>query len=139
VADWKGREAIRANLKAFIDTGFTALHRVTEYWDGGFLKVFRGVVDMTPDEVEADGASHDDPFLLYGREGQQQGASLDRRSGTGFFRLVFSRWSAASAAIVPWIKTCNPDPRHYSTPKRADQGCISIKSNEVSVGNESDR
>ena len=47
VADWKGREAIRANLKAFIDTGFTALHHVTEYWDGGFLKVFRGVVDMT--------------------------------------------------------------------------------------------
>ena len=50
VADWKGREAIRANLKAFIDTGFTALHHVTEYWDGGSLKVFRGVVDMTPDD-----------------------------------------------------------------------------------------
>jgi hypothetical protein len=50
VADWKGREAIRANLKAFIDTGFTALHHVTEYWDAGFLKVFRGVVDMTPDD-----------------------------------------------------------------------------------------
>ena len=49
VADWKGREAIRANLKAFIDTGFTALHHVTEYWDGGSLNVFRGVVDMTPD------------------------------------------------------------------------------------------
>jgi hypothetical protein len=50
VADWKGREAIRSNLKAFIDTGFTALHHVTEYWDGGNLKVFRGVVDMTPDD-----------------------------------------------------------------------------------------
>jgi SnoaL-like domain len=49
VADWHGREAIRANLKAFIDTGFTAQHHVTEYWDGGSLKVFRGVVDMTPD------------------------------------------------------------------------------------------
>jgi hypothetical protein len=49
VADWKGREAIRANLKAFVDTGFTALHHVTEFWDAGFLKVFRGVVDMTPD------------------------------------------------------------------------------------------
>jgi hypothetical protein len=49
VADWKGREAIRANLKAFVDTGFTALHHVTEYWDGGSLKVFCGVVDMTPD------------------------------------------------------------------------------------------
>jgi hypothetical protein len=50
VADWKGREAIRANLKAFIDTGFTAQHHVTEYWDGGPLKIFRGVVDMTPDD-----------------------------------------------------------------------------------------
>lgn len=50
VADWKGREAIRANLKAFIDTGFTARHHVTEYWDAGFLKVFRGGVDMTPDD-----------------------------------------------------------------------------------------
>jgi hypothetical protein len=50
VADWKGREAIRANLKAFIDTGFTAQHHVTEYWDAGSLKVFRGVVDMTPED-----------------------------------------------------------------------------------------
>lgn len=49
VADWHGREAIRANLRAFIDTGFTAHHHVTEFWDGGQLKVFRGVVDMTPD------------------------------------------------------------------------------------------
>jgi hypothetical protein len=50
VADWHGREAIRANLKAFIDTGFTALHDVKEYWDGGALKVFRGTVTMTPDD-----------------------------------------------------------------------------------------
>jgi hypothetical protein len=50
VADWKGREAIRNNLKAFIDTGFTARHHVAEYWDAGFLKVFHGVVDMTPDD-----------------------------------------------------------------------------------------
>ena len=49
VADWHGREAIRRNLKAFIDTGFTAKHHVMEYWDGGALKVFHGVVDMTPD------------------------------------------------------------------------------------------
>jgi hypothetical protein len=48
VADWHGREAIRSNLKAFIDTGFTALHEVKEYWDGGSLKVFRGTVTMTP-------------------------------------------------------------------------------------------
>ena len=50
VAAWKGREAIRDNLRAFIDTGFTALHDVAEYWDGGALKVFRGFVTMTPDD-----------------------------------------------------------------------------------------
>ena len=50
VAEWNGREAIRQNLRAFIDTGFTALHDVTEYWDGGSLKVFRGIVTMTPDD-----------------------------------------------------------------------------------------
>jgi hypothetical protein len=50
VADWHGRETIRNNLRAFIDTGFTALHNVTEYWDGGLLKVFRGIVTMTPDD-----------------------------------------------------------------------------------------
>jgi hypothetical protein len=50
VADWHGRETIRANLKAFIDTGFSALHDVQEYWDGGCLKVFRGTVTMTPDD-----------------------------------------------------------------------------------------
>ncbi len=50
VAQWNGREAIRDNLRAFIDTGFTALHDVVEYWDGGSLKVFRGIVTMTPDD-----------------------------------------------------------------------------------------
>jgi len=50
VADWHGRDTIRNNLRAFIDTGFTALHDVTEYWDGGLLKVFRGIVTMTPDD-----------------------------------------------------------------------------------------
>ena len=51
VADWKGRETIRENLRAFIDTGFTALHDVAEYWDGGLLKVFRGTVTMTPNDA----------------------------------------------------------------------------------------
>jgi hypothetical protein len=50
VADWHGRETIRANLRAFIDTGFTALHQIDEYWDGGSLKIFRGTVTMTPDD-----------------------------------------------------------------------------------------
>jgi hypothetical protein len=50
VADWHGREQIRQNLRAFIDTGFTTLHDVIEYWDGGSLKVFWGTVTMTPDD-----------------------------------------------------------------------------------------
>ena len=50
VADWHGREQIRENLRAFIDTGFTALHHVVEYWDSASLKVFRGTVTMTPDD-----------------------------------------------------------------------------------------
>ena len=50
VADRHGREAIRDNLRAFIDTGFTALHEVGEYRDGGTLKVFRGTVAMAPDD-----------------------------------------------------------------------------------------
>jgi len=50
VADWHGREAIRDNLRAFIDTGFTARHDVVEYWDSPLLKVFHGKVTMTPDD-----------------------------------------------------------------------------------------
>jgi hypothetical protein len=41
------REAIRENLRAFIDTGFTAHHDVVEYWDSPTLKVFHGKVGMT--------------------------------------------------------------------------------------------
>jgi hypothetical protein len=51
VAEWNGREAIRENLRQFIDTGFTAHHDVLEYWDGGLLKVFRGNVRMTFDDT----------------------------------------------------------------------------------------
>jgi hypothetical protein len=51
VGDWRGRDVIRASLRAFIDTGFTAHHDVLEYWDGGALKVFRGIVTMRPDDV----------------------------------------------------------------------------------------
>jgi hypothetical protein len=50
VAEWNGREQIREGLRAFIDTGFTAHHDVAEYWDGGLLKVFRGIVTMTPND-----------------------------------------------------------------------------------------
>ncbi|MEO8153898.1 MAG: nuclear transport factor 2 family protein [Rhizobacter sp.] len=51
VARWTGREQIRESLRAFIDTGFTAHHDVLEYWDGGQLKIFRGIVTMTPDDA----------------------------------------------------------------------------------------
>jgi hypothetical protein len=50
VAEWNGREQIRDSLRAFIDKGFTAHHDVEEYWDGGSLKVFRGVVTMKFDD-----------------------------------------------------------------------------------------
>src|ERR1700742_1147608 len=33
VGDRHAREAIRANLRAFVDKGFTAHHDVVEYWD----------------------------------------------------------------------------------------------------------
>lgn len=46
VADWHGREAIRRNLRDFIDKGFTAHHDVVEYWDSPTLKVFHGKVGM---------------------------------------------------------------------------------------------
>lgn len=50
VADWHGRETIRDNLRAFIDTGFTAYHEVVEYWDSPTLKIFHGTVAMTFDD-----------------------------------------------------------------------------------------
>ena len=50
VADWHGREAIRENLRAFIDKGFTAHHDVVEYLDSPLLKVFHGKVAMRFDD-----------------------------------------------------------------------------------------
>jgi hypothetical protein len=50
VSDWHGREAIRENLRTFVDRNFTAHHEVVEYWDGGQIKVFRGFVTMIPND-----------------------------------------------------------------------------------------
>jgi hypothetical protein len=50
VADWHGREAIRNNLRQFIDKGFTAHYDVEEYWDSPLLKVFYGKVGMKFDD-----------------------------------------------------------------------------------------
>jgi hypothetical protein len=52
VADWRGRETIRENLRAFIDTGFTAHHEVVEYWDSPLLKIFHGIVGMKFDDPD---------------------------------------------------------------------------------------
>lgn len=51
VSDWKGREAIRDNLRQFVDNRMTTYHEVVEYWDGGSLKVFRGFVTMKFDDA----------------------------------------------------------------------------------------
>ncbi|WP_119324415.1 nuclear transport factor 2 family protein [Capsulimonas corticalis] len=50
VADWRGREGIRESLREFIDKGMTTHHDVVEYWDGGSLKIFRGLVTMNFDD-----------------------------------------------------------------------------------------
>jgi len=50
VADWHGREAIRENLRRFIDKGLTAHHDVVEFWDSPLLKVFHGKVGMKFDD-----------------------------------------------------------------------------------------
>jgi hypothetical protein len=46
VSNWRGREAIREGLRAFVDKNLTASHEVVEFWDSPRLKVFRGFVTM---------------------------------------------------------------------------------------------
>jgi hypothetical protein len=48
--DCFAEDAIRNNLRQFIDKGFTALHEVVEYWDSPLLKIFHGKVAMTFDD-----------------------------------------------------------------------------------------
>jgi hypothetical protein len=50
VADWHGKEAIRANLREFVDKQMTTHHDVVEYLDSPHLKVFRGFVAMVFDD-----------------------------------------------------------------------------------------
>src|ERR1700761_6872469 len=50
VADWHGRETIRANLRQFVDRQMTTHHDVVEYLDSPHLKVFRGFVTMVFDD-----------------------------------------------------------------------------------------
>ena len=50
VADWHGREAIRANLRQFVDKQMTTHHDVVDYLDSPHLKVFRGFVTMVFDD-----------------------------------------------------------------------------------------
>jgi hypothetical protein len=51
VADWHGRETIRANLRQFVDRQMTTRHEVVEYLDSPRLKVFRGFVTMVFDDA----------------------------------------------------------------------------------------
>jgi hypothetical protein len=60
------REAIRNNLRQFIDKGFTAHHDVVEYWDSPLLKVFHGKVGMKFDDPSIKPVRPTDAFLLYG-------------------------------------------------------------------------
>jgi hypothetical protein len=46
VADWHRAQAIRNNLRQFMEKGFTAHRDVVEYWDSPLLKVFHGKVGM---------------------------------------------------------------------------------------------
>lgn len=41
---------MRENLRKFIGTGFAAHHEIKDYYEIPSLKVFRGVVTMTPDD-----------------------------------------------------------------------------------------
>ena len=50
VADWHGKETIRANLRQFVDKRMTTHHDVVEYLDSPRLKVFRGFVTMVFDD-----------------------------------------------------------------------------------------
>src|SRR3974390_2487429 len=77
VADWHGREQIRENLRAFIDTGFTALHKVVEYWDAGSLEgISRYGYDDPGRQKQTSSEAGDDALFLHGRERPQQGPSV---------------------------------------------------------------
>jgi hypothetical protein len=68
------RDQIRENLRAFIDKGFTAHHDVVEFWDGGTLKVFHGIVTMKFDDPSQKTVkptmTH---FFLHGQHRSHQG------------------------------------------------------------------
>ena len=76
VADWHGRETIVKNLRAFIDTGFTAYHEVVEYWDSPSLKIFQGTVAMTFDDPAMTPKKPDGAFLLHGQSRSNQSQPL---------------------------------------------------------------
>ena len=112
VADWKGREAIRKNLKAFIDTGFTAQHHVTEYWDAGFLK-FRGIVDMKPDDRSKPVVHPTMSHFFYMDEKTRPKCAGGRRGRTGIVWLVGAHLVGASAHLVT---TGQPGPAQVAGP-----------------------
>lgn len=46
VGEWHGREAVRENLRKF-DTPMDTAHTISEFWDGGPVKMFRGEITAT--------------------------------------------------------------------------------------------
>ena len=111
IADWHGREAIRENLRAFIDTGFTALHNVVEYLG---RRIAEGVPwhrdnDARRSHQAGREAGHD-ALLLHGRGRSDQGASLVRFGGT--CRILTHLVPALCLAGPAWIG-CPIHPRPH--------------------------
>jgi hypothetical protein len=86
VADWHGREAIRDNLRQFIDKGFTAhhdaLYRASRCRGVLGQPLAEGVSWQGWHEIQRSEHqardTYNDAFLLYGRKGSDQGQALDR-------------------------------------------------------------
>ncbi len=109
IAEWNSRDEIRSGLRDFIDTGFNANHDIVEYWDGGLLKVFRGVVTMTFDDRSKPSVKPMMTHIFYMDE------PIRRRFALGLGRSVRLRSDDILVSAVP--PTCPHAPK--STPSIA--------------------
>jgi hypothetical protein len=93
VADWHGREAIRQNLRDFIDKG---LHCPPRRGRIPRQPAAQGLPRQGPDDLRRPGhsvsPSDDDPLFLHGRPGPYKGKSLDRLGRPD--RLLTLKWVA---------------------------------------------
>jgi hypothetical protein len=83
VAEWNGREVIRKNLRAFIDTGFTALHHVTELGRRLDQGLPGGCHHDAGRPQPGSSQACDDPLLLHGPGHSHQSPQLDWVGGPG--------------------------------------------------------